>query len=102
MPSKWLSEIFTHRIDLKCKTKNGYIPVPVKYAGNHPFAGIELDAKSKAKLRLLISIPEKYRKSEYTIAIRQLWEKQEVGRISWKIVSKQRKNEIEKRFSKLT
>lgn len=101
MPSKWLSQIYTQRIDLKYKSKNRYLHVPVKYTGKQFFESIELDAKSRAKLRLLVSIPEKYRNGEYLISIRQLWEKQEVGRISWKIVSKERKIEFEKRFYNL-
>ncbi|MGI8583144.1 MAG: hypothetical protein ACR2KX_13155, partial [Chitinophagaceae bacterium] len=100
IPLRWKTEFFRHQADLKYKLRKEYVPIPIKYAGKHLLEGIELDAKSKAKLRLLVFIPEKLRKNEYSIAVRQIWKRQEVGRISWKIVSKERKREIEKRFLK--
>jgi serine protease len=98
IPLRMRLNIITHFIDLKYKLKKGYTIIPLKYTGRQYFEAVELGAKSRAKIRLLVNIPEKYRKGEYTITIRQIWEKQEVGRLSWKIVSKEKKKKLEKRF----
>jgi hypothetical protein len=44
---------------------------------------ISLPAKSRSRLRLLVSIPEKLRKQRYQVAARQVWGEQEVGRVTW-------------------
>lgn len=100
VPSKWLPDLPVRAKELKYKKRNGYVALPVLHTAKELFQAIPLDARSRSQLRLLVSIPEKYRKGEYQIAVRQLWEKQEVGRITWKVVSKERKKELEARFAK--
>ncbi len=100
VPSLWQRRLQYHAAGFKYKLRRGYEPVNIKYSGNQLFESIELKAKSRARLRLLIYIPEKYKKEEYQIAARQLWKKQEVGRITWNIVSPEQKKKLENRYSK--
>jgi hypothetical protein len=100
IPSLWQRTLQYPIAVIKYKFRKGYFPCNIKYSGKHLLHSIELNAKSKAQLRLMIFIPEKYKKGEYTIAVRQLWEKQEVGRISWKIVSPEKKKALEKKYAK--
>lgn len=66
--------------------------IPVNPHGRMRFGEIPFPAKSRTALRLLVQIPEKYRKEAYQIAVRQLWERKEVGRVTWLLQRKQ-KNE---------
>jgi hypothetical protein len=75
IPLGWKTQFFRHQTDLKFKLRKEYVPIPIKYAGKHLLEGIELDPKSKAKLRLLVFIPEKFKKNEYLIAVRQIWKR---------------------------
>jgi hypothetical protein len=42
-------------------------------------------AKSKARLRLLAQIPKEARKRPYEVFVRQTFEGQEVGRVTWRL-----------------
>jgi hypothetical protein len=35
-----------------------------------------------------VHIPEEHRKEAYQIAVRQLWEREEVGRVTWQLQRK--------------
>ncbi len=45
-------------------------------------------ARSRWSLRLLVQIPAEKRKRVYQIAVRQLWEREEVGRVTWQLQPK--------------
>ena len=49
------------------------------------FEDVVFPAKSRMKIRLLVQIPRKYLNNAYQVYARQLWEKQEVGRITWQL-----------------
>jgi hypothetical protein len=57
--------------------------IPIKAQGRHPLGEALLPAESKAELRLFVKIPEKFRHQPSEIAVRQLYESQEVGRVTW-------------------
>jgi hypothetical protein len=44
--------------------------------------------RTEVKSRLLINIPEKFRKYPYEVSVRQLFGDQEVGRVTWRLVQK--------------
>jgi len=98
IPSLWRRVLQFPIADVKYKLRKGYWPCNIKYSGKHLIQRLGLNARSKEQLRLMVYIPGAYKKGEYTIAVRQLWKKQEVGRISWKIVSPERKKEMEGRY----
>jgi hypothetical protein len=57
--------------------------IHINAQGKTRFGEVLFPAKSRSELRLLVHIPEENRKADYQIAARQLWEKEEVGRVTW-------------------
>jgi len=57
--------------------------IRLRPSGRHRLPSLLLPAKSRHRLRLLVSIPEALRKHSYQVAVRQIWEKEEVGRVTW-------------------
>lgn len=45
-----------------------------------------LSPKHAFPLRLLVHIPEEFREHRYDVAVRQLYEAEEVGRVTWRLV----------------
>lgn len=70
--------------------RRGVALLPVNPYGRMRFGEVVFPAKSRAACRLLIQIPEKNRRETYRIAVRQLWEGQEVGRVTWQLQQKRR------------
>jgi hypothetical protein len=62
--------------------------IPVNPHGHVLFGDVLFPARSRAALRLLVHIPDKFRKQSYRVAVRQLWERQEVGRVTWQLQAK--------------
>lgn len=65
--------------------KQGVAFIPFNPQGRTRFAEVLFAARSRAALRLLVHIPEEERGRRYQIAVRQLWEKEEVGRVTWQL-----------------
>jgi hypothetical protein len=63
------------------------LPAPGKYT----LPEVVLPARSRTAMRLLVLIPEELRKNAYEIAVRQLFEKEEVGRVTWRLAPNVRK-----------
>jgi hypothetical protein len=59
--------------------------------GNRVFAEVSLPAKSQTRLRLLVQIPTELQKHPYELAVRQLYQDQEVGRVTWRLTPKNAK-----------
>ena len=59
--------------------------IPVNPRGKRLLAEAIFPAKSRAAMRLLVHIPEDSRDKEYEVSVRQLWERQEVGRVTWRL-----------------
>ncbi|MDX1547282.1 MAG: hypothetical protein R3247_09860, partial [Rhodothermales bacterium] len=53
--------------------------------GRSLFRDVLFPARSRSRLRLLVHIPEEGRRYAYEVFARQLYEGQEVGRITWRI-----------------
>lgn len=68
------------------KTKKGNILIPLRSNGKFDSRDIPLKAKSKHGLRLLVQIPDQFKKLTYSVAVAQVFEKEEVGRVSWRLV----------------
>lgn len=71
--------------------KGKAVRIPLPAAGRQRFPEVTFPAKSRTKMRLLVNIPEALRKHAFQIAVRQLFEKEEVGRITWRLAPKVRK-----------
>ncbi|MFN7963285.1 MAG: S8 family peptidase [Thermoanaerobaculia bacterium] len=60
--------------------------VPLNPCGRNRFLELPLPAKARIPLRLLVHLPEKERQGEFEIYARQLYQGEEVGRVTWKLV----------------
>lgn len=65
--------------------KVGVAIVPVNPHGTMLFGDVIFPAKSRTELRLLVHLPEEHRERIYRVAVRQLWKRQEVGRVTWQL-----------------
>lgn len=79
-----------------------FVRLPVNPSGVRRFPAIRLQPKSKANLRLLVHVPEGEREREFEIAARQLHEGEEVGRVTWRLVSPERLEERQKVLEETT
>lgn len=70
---------------VKVDEKRGVALLPINPHGRHLFGEVLLPALSQAKLKLLVHIPEDERKHAYEVFVRQLYEHQEVGRVTWSL-----------------
>jgi hypothetical protein len=74
---------------LEFKTKSHgsrVVYVPINYCGCMQFPEVVFPAKARIPLRLLVRIPEAMRHHEFELYARQLYEDEEVGRITWRLV----------------
>ena len=62
--------------------------IPVNPHGRTRFGDVLFPVKSRTALRLLVQIPDRHRKQTYQIAVRQFWEGEEVGRVTWQLQPK--------------
>jgi serine protease len=68
--------------------ERGAAVVALNAFGRTRFSDVVFPAKSRTELRLLIRIPTAHRKHSYRVAVRQLWEGEEVGRVTWQLESR--------------
>jgi hypothetical protein len=66
-------------IDLKHKVAR----VPMRPSGDYLLPAVLFPARSRTRMRMLVHIPKDLRDQRYQLAVRQLWEGQEVGRVTW-------------------
>jgi hypothetical protein len=60
--------------------------IPINPHGLRSLGNMLFIAKSRAKLRLLVHIPEERRHLPYEVFVRQVYKDLEVGRITWRLV----------------
>jgi hypothetical protein len=68
--------------------------LPVNPHGRRMLREALFPAKSRAQLRLLVHIPEKLRRNEFEVFVRQLYQEEEVGRVTWRLVPPDRKKQL--------
>jgi hypothetical protein len=60
--------------------------ISINPCGPRSFPEIAFPAKARIPLRLLVKIPEAMRQHEFELFARQVYEGEEVGRITWRLV----------------
>jgi hypothetical protein len=91
VPTYLVDAMQEHSPFVKMDKKSRAARLPVNPHGRRTFREVMFPAKSRAKLRLLVHIPEKLRKNEYEVFVRQLYKDEEVGRVTWRLVPPSRK-----------
>lgn len=79
-----------------------WVRLPVNPSGVRRFPPIRLQPDAVADLRLLVHVPEGEREREFEVAARQLHEGEEVGRVTWRLVSPARLEERQKELEETT
>lgn len=83
-------DIFTHLWRLprsRCLRgeESGRVRVPIKPSGVTRFPEAPLPAKVKNPFRLLVTLPGSARGKEFELFARQLYKREEVGRVTWRL-----------------
>lgn len=73
-----------HRV--KAKSSVGYLPLTP--SARNVLDEVVYPVKSKTRMRLLVHIPKQRRKHAYDVSIRQRFEGEEVGRVTFRLTSK--------------
>jgi serine protease len=68
--------------------KRAVVLIPINPHGRMQLGEVLFPVKSRTALQLLVQIPEEHRKQTYQIAVRQIWEREEVGRVTWQLQPK--------------
>lgn len=77
-------EAMRHRADCKVDVSRGVAIVPVNPYGLRSLGEILFAPKSRAKSRLLVHIPKEHRHNAHDVFVRQIFNRQEVGRVTWR------------------
>jgi serine protease len=59
--------------------------LPINPHGRFALPETLFPAESQAHLRLLADIPKELRRNAYDVAVRQVWQEEEVGRVTWRL-----------------
>jgi serine protease len=87
----WLADSLTpHPCEVTHDRKRGVVRIPLHPFGVQRLGSAVLHARSIAKCQLKIHVPEKQRSNDYEFAVRQLYKKIEVGRLTWRFASLQK------------
>ena len=78
-----------HIIDKK--RERALIAVPTR--GRHVVGVAGLPARARYAARLLVQLGDTVPGCSYDVAVRQLWEKTEVGRLTWRLVAERERGE---------
>ena len=70
---------------VKIDKKRNTVLIPINPHGDSYLGDVLFPAKSRMGLRLLVKIPKESRHNAYLISAKQFWEKEELGRVTWKI-----------------
>jgi hypothetical protein len=91
MPLSWKKNIFkgSPYIWTNRKKRLGFANVAIR--GTSLVDNILFRANSNTKLKLFIYIPEKLRNRQYTIAVKQVLNGNEIGRLTWQLVPNTKK-----------
>ncbi|MFX1475550.1 MAG: S8 family peptidase [Promethearchaeota archaeon] len=80
-----------HSPFMKVDKKNQVAWIPLNPHGNTIIGEGLFPARSRTRLRLLVKIPEEQRKNEYEVFVSQIYEKEEVGRVTWRLAPVRKK-----------
>ena len=70
--------------------RKGLAHLPLNPHGRHVIGEALFPAKLRANCRLLVDIPREASREEYEVYVRQVHEGEEVGRVTWRLVSPER------------
>jgi serine protease len=90
LPAAWLNVSNLRRVRVEPVPQTGNVRIPINPAGTTLLGPLPFPPKSRTALRLLVQIPGQLRNRSYTIYARQLFERDEVGRVTWRLSPRRR------------
>ena len=90
-PEYFVDALRHSRAQIKIDRKRGTVRIPLSPHGAHEWGSALLAAGALIPVRLLVSIPKAQRPAAYDVYVRQTYERQEVGRITWRFAPKRKK-----------
>jgi subtilase family protein len=81
----------TRYVEVDCEKKTGLLPL--NPYGRQALGEILFPAKSRTQLRLLAQIPGGCQVNEYEVSVSQLYENEEVGRVTWRLAPRDRRDQ---------
>ena len=93
-----LSHLFSRLQSEFIKVNRKTALLPMKPHGVALSREVLLKAKARNGMRLLVHIPDAHKQQAFEVAVAQLYQQEEVGRVSWRLVSKK---EMEQRRKQL-
>jgi hypothetical protein len=78
----------------------GVVRIPVRPTGVQRFEALPLPAKEPSRFRLLVDLPEADREKAFEVAVRQRYDDEEVGRVTWRLISPERLAERRKQIER--
>ncbi len=85
MPRELAKLLQARPVPVKGAKNRRVVHVPVNPSGRTTFVDITFPAKARIPMRLLVNVPKELRKYGFEIFARQLHEKEEVGRVTWRL-----------------
>ncbi len=87
-PEYFLDALHHPKAQAKPDKARKAVRVPLNPHGAFNWGEAELGARARIEVRLLVSIPKVQRNAAYEVYVRQIYEGQEVGRITWRFAPK--------------
>lgn len=91
-----------HSPFLKLDEKRQVAWLPLNPYGRTTLGEALFPANSETELKLIVNIPKEFRENEYEVFVSQLYEDEEVGRVTWRLVPEERLRDRERWLMKLT
>lgn len=89
VPKSWARTPNMMRRDVELtkgiKKLNRHVLIPLNPFGVNRLPNLRIPAKTQTKVKMYVHIPKKYRQNHYEIFARQLEDKLELGRVTWRI-----------------
>jgi hypothetical protein len=97
VPLGFLDLLEEHARFVAIDKKSRVAYIPIRHSGEHTVGEILYPSDSEFELKLLISIPEKYRKYDYEVYAVQIFKGKEMGRVTWRFTSKKERKKLSDR-----
>jgi serine protease len=90
-PVELIDVLQTRSPDIKIDARRRLASLPINPYGSSRMKEVLFAANSRTQMQLVVDIPKKLRENAHEIYVRQMYENQEVGRVTWRLAPKRRK-----------
>jgi hypothetical protein len=93
VPVELIDVLQTRSPYIKLDARRRLSRLPINPYGRSPMKEVLFSANSRTQMQLIVDIPKKLRENAYEIYARQIYEGQEVGRVTWRLAPPRRKDQ---------